>query len=106
MITDRKGPGAPAQTKPPPLKQSDCLGRAWNFCDWVWDRRSLCWRAEWHHVSLPITSRDYGEYVAGTLNYRHWKTAATPVELIKLFFPEGWDDSPSSSSNPDRSSST
>jgi hypothetical protein len=33
-----------------------------------------------------------GGYVAGTLNYRHWKTAATPVELIELFFPKGWDD--------------
>lgn len=95
MLADRKGrrvselagPSSPALAQPPPLKRSENPHRAWNWRGWAWDYRALCWRAEWHHVSYPLTVRDFGDYVAGTLNHRHWRTAATPAALLDLFFP-------------------
>lgn len=88
-VSELAGPAGPAWIKPPPLKQSDSPHRAWNFHGWAWDRRALCWRAEWHHVSYPLTVRDYDDHCAGTLNYRHWKTAPSPAALLDLFFPIG-----------------
>jgi hypothetical protein len=90
-VSELAGAGAPAQSKPPPpalaAKLAATTYSAWLWHGWAWDSRAMCWRAEWHHRSHPLTVRDYDEYVAGTLNYRHWRTAATPNELLESFFP-------------------
>ena len=91
-MSELAGPCSPALAKPAPLPCPSSPHAAWRFHDWAWDSRALCWRAEWHHVSHPLTVRDYDEYVAGTLNYRHWRMAAMPAALLDSFFPIGGAD--------------
>ncbi len=101
MLTDRKGrrvselsgPGtAGAYARPPEPQHTLKPGAAWRRDGWFWCARSLAWLPQWHHVSLPVTSVDFGDYVAGTTNFRHWRTAPTPAALLESMFPIGVHD--------------